>query len=117
NVLWKPKIQISLFPLSCRRYDRRFCFQFRLHGVVELLLADGSVLHQGTVAVYVQYRFAELGFGLGKLAPGLVKGRLKRPRVDLKQQISCFDWFIFLVILRLQITSYLGPDARVDESL
>ena len=45
---------------------------------------------------------------------GLIEHRLKRPRIDLKQQLSFLDERAFGVVLREQIAGHLRLDLGVD---
>ena len=59
----------------------------------------------------------ELRLGLRELSLGLIDGGLKRPRIDLEQQLALSDERAFGVILRQQIAGDLGLDGGVDHSV
>ena len=73
-----------------------------MYGVIQILLADGFGLGQGSVFFYVQFalvlvrlRRSELRFSLNELrlclrqlALGLIERRLERTGIDLKEQLA-----------------------------
>ncbi len=111
------KIQLRLLDLCLRRDRRRFGLQVRLHSVVIFFLADGLVLHQWTVAFYVELRLAQSGLSLGEQTFGLVEHRLERTRVNLKQQIAFLDRVALAIVLGLKIASDLRANLRIHQSV
>ena len=80
--------------------------QVVLHGVVQILLARGLFFGEGCVRLYVELSSAlnrfgvgELRFGLRQLPLGLVESRLKRPRIDLEEELALLDESPFLIAL------------------
>ena len=86
----------------------------RLHGVVELLLADGAVLGQRRVPIHVLLGLRERGRRPAELALGLVERGLVGPRVDPEQHVARLDDVALRVAARLQVTVHAGADLGVD---
>ena len=94
------EIQLRVLNRGFVCFDLRLGGQVRLPGVVQFLLADGLILGERGVTLYVQLRIPQLGLVLLQFGPGLVEGGLKRARVNLKQQITFFHLAAFGIILR-----------------
>ena len=98
------KLQIDLRGFHCGlrsldlrfgRFHRGYGREVVLDGIVEILLAGGLLFCQGRVALDIKFSAAlhslsvgKSGFRLRQLALGLVQGCLKRPRVDLEQELT-----------------------------
>ena len=116
------------------RLHLRLRGQIVLRGVVEILLRDGLLLGERDVAVHIELgsvlirlgrrelrfrlsqlrlRLRQLSVGLRELSLGLIERGLKRPRIDLKQQLPLLDERTFGVILLQQIAGHLGLDGGV----
>ena len=63
---------------------------------VELLLGGVILLREGRVSGEIELSVAEIGFVLRLLCGRLFERGLKRPRIDLSQQITLADHLAFL---------------------
>ena len=109
-----------------------------MRGVVEILLRDRLLLRERRVAIHIELspaliglrhrhlrfrlsqlraRLLQLALRLRELALRLVQRRLKRARIDLKQQLALSDEGAFGVGLLDEVAGDLGLDVGVDESI
>ena len=106
--------------------------------VIQILLRDGLLLCERSVAVHIELRPALIGFrhgdlGLGlrqlslrllhlplrlrQLTFGLIQHGLKGPRIDLKQQLALLDESALFVRLLEKIAGNLRLDVGVNEPI
>ena len=83
-----------------------------LHGVVELLLADGAFLGERRVAVDVELRLVLRRLRLCQVALRLLELSLKLARIDLEEQRVLGDDVALLVVLREDVPASPAGGSR-----
>src|SRR5437879_6172916 len=111
------EIELRLLDAGARRVDRRLRGAIRLHGVVELLLADRAFLGERRIARDVLLRLRELRFGAPEVAFGGIQRGAVRPGVDREEQRAGLDQRSLGVALRLEIALHARPDLCVDRAV
>ena len=109
-----------MFELVDGRAGRRdHCLgrQFRLQGVIELLLADRLVVDERREPGHVELGFAQLGLRLRHLALGLRDRGLESPRVDFEKRSARPHGGTLQIVLFDQVSAYLRPNLGVHRSI
>ena len=97
-------------PLICRHRSLQLAHQRSLG--INLLAGDGVLLEQVLVALQIQLGIFELGLIAGQRALHLHQCGVEAARVNLGQQLACFDFVTFLEIQLEQLARNLGPHHR-----
>ncbi len=124
--------------LSRRRLHLRFCGEVVLGRVIQILLGDGLLLRERGVTIDIELRPALIRFRHGylslrlqllsarllqlplclrQLSFRLIHDRLKRARIDLKEQLALLNEGTFFVRLLQKIARYLSLDIGVHQAV
>ena len=114
------EIQFGRCHGSLCRLHGSFCLRLLLDLVVQLASGNRTRLGQRRVAIHVDLGQSELRLRLSQLPLRLSKRRLKRARIDLKEDLILLDLRAFAIILANQVSVRLrlnlGVDVAVERS-
>src|SRR5207247_8619628 len=98
-------VELRLTLCGLRPPDLGLALEDRGHGLFDLCLTGADL---GPGLAQLRLRQVELGVGL-------ISRGLKRPRIDLEQEVAALDEGALVVVLAHEVAADAGADLSVDE--
>src|SRR5258708_13064587 len=114
--LRESQVELSLFHVGFSDANPGALSGLLLYFVVELALSYGMRLGEGRIALYVDVGQGKLRSRLRQLTLRLIQRCLKRPGINLEQDLPALYDGPFAVILFVHLTGYLSLNLRIAKS-